>query len=224
MKKYIVKVVLVVGLLTIICGSIGCARRSNPVEHEVNFSTYTQSERKEYIKKYLHEEYGINCNVSDVKQKQETAIKNEDYYYATATTSEKQIISVWVTTTGKIVDSYFLIENAGNIQDYFEKEIQTVIPVFRIKTYTEMREIPKTVFDSKDIRNFLENEDTFTYIRVFVDDSSNVDDKCVEKIAENLDYCNASLYVYFCENIEEVDFNTYDLSTYKFFRNIEKSN
>lgn len=224
MKMYIAKVVLVVGLLTFICGSIGCARRSNPVENEVKFSTYTQSERKEYIEKYFYEEYGISCDVSDVKQKQETAIKNEDYYYATATTSDNQFISVWVTTSGKIVDSYFLIENAGTIQDYFEKEIQTVIPVFRIKTYTEMREMPKTVFDSKDIRNFLKNEDSFTYIRVFVDDSISIDDECVEKIAEKLDYCNASLYIYLCENIEDVDFNTYNLSAYKYFRNIEKSN
>lgn len=222
MKNLIVKVVLVVGLFTFIFGSTGCSKQPNPVENEVKFSTYTQSERKEYIKNYFQEEYGITCVVSDVKQKQETAIKNEDYYFATATTPDDEIISVWISTSGEIVDSYFLLQNSEIIQAEFENEIRRVIPEFRIKTYSEMREIPQSVFSANDVRGFLENEDVFSYIRVFVDDSRNIDDACVEEIAEKLGFCDASLYVYVCENIDDVNFSTYDLSAYDFSRSIEK--
>ena len=72
MKRILLKAVLTVGLISIIFHSVGCSKQnpSNSSEDEVKFSTYSQQERQQYVKKYLYETYGINGSVSEVKQKQ----------------------------------------------------------------------------------------------------------------------------------------------------------
>lgn len=223
MKKILIRVVLMMGMFAFVLSNAGCSKKPETVENEVEFSTYTQQERKDYVSKYLTDNYKIKCNISDVKQRQVTAIKNEEYYFATATTDDGKIISVWITGAGEITDTFFLNDLSDVLVNHFTSKANEILPGCKVKAYTEMREIPTSKLSrGDDIESYLYNQPAYTYIRVFVDSDVNLNNDIVNDLQAAFNYCDASLYVYICEDVENIDINTYDLTSYTYEIDVEK--
>lgn len=224
MKKKLIKVVIIMGLFALILGFGGCSKKQNTTENKVKFSSYSQQERQDYIRKYLLENYGLDCVISDVKQRQITAIKNENYFFATATT-ESKIISVWISTTGEITDTVFLLQRADDISEFFSEKVKTIIPDCKIKVYSELRDIPTSkLTTSANIDGYFQNEPVHTYLRIFVNAQTKINETTIDELQDTLKGYEADVYLYVCENFDDLDIETYDLSKYQYSRTIEKGN
>ena len=216
----LVKVVLVMGVFAIIFGSAGCAKYPNKIESKVKLSAYTQQERQDYVRNYLQQKYQLNCSVSEVKKKQLTAIKNEEFYFATATTEISDLISVWISNDGNVTDTVFLLNMEEDITAFFKLTINNKLPEFKIKTYTEMRDIPsRELTNVSNIRDYLNREDTYTYIRIFVDNATDISDSTLNELQTLLNFCNCSIYIYECD-LNDID--TVVLSNYVYSKDVEK--
>lgn len=216
----LVKVVLVMGLFAFIFGTAGCTKYPNKIESEVKFSTYTQQERQDYVRNHLQQKYQLNCSISEVKKKQLTAIKNEEFYFATATTETNDLISVWISNDGNVTDTVFMLNMNEDITAFFKSAINNELPEFKIKTYTEMRDIPShELTNVSNIRNYLHGEDTYTYIRIFVDNATDISDSTLNELQTLLNFCNCSIYIYECD-LNDID--TVVLSNYIYSKEIEK--
>lgn len=223
MKNFIKKAVFLVGIFSFIISICGCNKSSDTVKSEIDFSKFSQQERISYVDQFLISNYNIDCDIAEVKKKQVTAVKNDEHYFTTAITPNGEIISVWVTNSGQITDSYFLVESADDLSDHFTNIISNVLPDCKVKITTEMTDIPtRKLMPGENIQEYLNTQPTHTYIRIFVSDDLIVNESDINKLQNALSYCNASLYVYLCNNLVSVDVNNYDYSTYSFMRNIRK--
>lgn len=210
------------GLFSFIFNCTGCTHQENK-EDEVKFSTYTQQQRKEYIINHLEDKYGQSYNVSEVKQKQETAIKNEDFYFATATAENGEVLSIWVSKNGAITDSHFLIDLKDEITSIFSTILEKEYSNMYVDVYTEMRGVPQQSWESQDdMETMLSSEETYSYVRVFVQDINELNQEKVDDIANNLGFCNGELLIYICENIQDVDIENFDATSYIYASKIRK--
>lgn len=228
MENLLFKVAIAMGILALIVGCIGCSRQgvtnqSSSVKDEVKFSTYSQQERQEYIQEYFKRKYGLECQISEVKQRQINIVKNEDYYFATAITEGQEIVSVWVSKNGEISESVFLLDMQNDITEFFQSKINYLLSDYIVKSYTELRDIPTKQWNaSDDIEDFLQTENVHSYLRVFLNDTENISEKIFQDLTEAINGYDISLYMYSCPNINEIDFDTFDLSLFMFSKDIEK--
>lgn len=220
MKSVFVKVIVIMGVLTMLFSLSSCRKSENNENSDKNeqkyFSSYTQEQRKEYVADYLKENYGLICDVSDVKQRQETAIKNEDYYFATAVSSKDEHISVWIDKYGDITDTVFMLGLQDQITECIVKKIGLQNENYSIRSFTEFRSIPSRKWSASDnLIDMLDDNRTFSYIWIFVNDAYSEDNnELLSQISTKLDFCNAQLYLYNCDNPQDVDINDYDLGSY----------
>ena len=180
------------------------------------FSNYTQEQRKEYIADYLKATYGLTCNISEVKQRQETAIKNEEYFFATAVSSDDEHISVWIDKYGNITDTVFMLSLQEKINECLVEKIDLRINNCAIKSFTEFQSIPSKKWSVSDnLVDMLNDESTFSYIWIFINnDCMEENEDILSQISSKLDFCNGQLYLYKCNNPQSVDINIYDLYSY----------
>lgn len=205
--------------IVVIFSFTACAPHNN-----VSFSTYSQQERQEYIQNYLKENYGFNdCRISEVKHKQINVLQNEDYYFATATTLDDDIISVWVSKDGKITDSAFLLDMQNELENHFKVLINKWVSHYRLKVYTEMRDIPTKKWTNEDnIDDFLRIENAYSIIRIFVDESESVTEDMIQSVKESLNGYDGCLYVHKCSNVDQVNLDTYDFSSYLYYEELKE--
>ncbi len=223
MMKRFITLALAIGLLASVLCCSGCLKRNRHPENEIKFGTFSQQERKDYINDFLEMEYGLSGEVSEVKQKQIDPFRNEDHYFATVRSQDKGVISVWVSNEGEITDTVFLLDMQPQLADYFKAILAKKIPSFKLKAYTEMRDIPtETLTNADDIQDFLINQKTFSYIRVFVDDPAIANEELLDELEQGLHFCEASVYLYVCDDLNNLDISTYDLHSYTCSRKIEK--
>lgn len=215
------------GLLALILSLGGCFRRlkePDATENKIRFVSYSQQERQDYIRKYLFENYGLDCEISEVKQKQITVFKNEENFFATARTGSNSIC-VWVSPTGEITDSVFLLQMADDITEFFTEKIEAVIPEFKVRVYSELRKIPTSkLTTSENIDEYFKNEPVYTFLRIFVNDQASASETTIDELQDSLKGYDADVYLYVCENLDDLDIETYDLTKYQYFRSIEKGN
>lgn len=213
------------GLFTFIFGILGCNKQTAPLENEVKFSKYSQQARKDYINEYLQENYNLNCKISEVKQKQVTALKNEDYYFATATTATGDIISVWVSNTGEIKDSFSLIKMSDEISAIFSNKVHQIIPGCEVYSYTEFRDFPTSdLISSSNVELYLQQQPTYTYVRIFTDEEVYISEATMDSLQSAMGDFDSSIYLYKCDNLTNFDYKSYDLSSYELSRTVEKGN
>ncbi len=142
---------------------------------------------------------------------------NEENYFATAMTENNDIVSVWVTPDGKITDSYFLIEQADRLSGFFTTKVQDIIPNCKVQSYTELRDLQTSELSiNNNIEEYLSTQPTFSYVRVFVDQEADINEETVNRLQSALSFCNGTLYIYECNDLDVVDPNNYDFSDYSY--------
>lgn len=223
MKEIMVRVILMINFFMYLLGCNGCSNQQEISEDKIKFSTFSQEARKTYISNYLKENYRLMCNISEVKQKQISAVQNTEYYFATANTEDEDTISVWVSEDGTIIDSYCLVEMKQELNNHFLDKCIDIIPICKVKSYTEMREVPtEKLTVNMDVEEYMKVQPTFTYIRIFVQDERYVAEEVIDKLEAAFSGYDAKVYVYTCEDLSDIDVDSYDYSTYKVFKKIEK--
>lgn len=222
--KIFKNITLILLAATLLTSFVGCSfnlNKSNKPEGEIAFSQLTQQERKDYISNFLYKNYNLNCDISEVKQKQINAIENEDFYFAIADAGE-DIISVWISKEGEIIDSYFMLELSDCFTEFFSTKVKHVITEFKIKTYSELRDIPtQKITPDDDIENYLQKEPVFTYVHIFVD-GETISEENINQIKNLFTGYDVDLYIHVCEDIDNVDIDTYDLSLYDHLITVRK--
>ncbi len=211
MKKHLVTMVLALILLgALLLSCTGCFR-STPQEERLRFSLLSQEEKRSYITDYLQQTYGLTCTIDqDVHQKQDGPFLLEDQFFAVATTEERELITLWVTKDGKITDSVFLLQMAEELTDYFTAEVQELVPDCKVNTHTNMVKIPTdTLTDAGEIRDFLTEQPTETFLRIYVDSDADVGEALVEELIRTFSYCTIHISVYVCDDLDAVDVKNY---------------
>ena len=217
------KVVIIMGIIAFVIGIIGCAKQSGSVKDEVKFSNFSQQERQQYVSDYFKSKYDLNCVVSEVKQRQINVFQNEEYYFATVKIEECNTVSVWISKSGEIIDSLFVNDMQEEINEYYKTIIEKIYPQCVVRTYTELRNIPqKTWRASDDIVEFLSTEPVYSHIRIFVESTELLLQDDFDRLTHNLDICDASIFVYQSSNVDSVDIDNYDLSSYLYTKEIIK--
>lgn len=225
MKRILLKAVLTVGLISLIFHSIGCSNsnRANSSENEVKFLTYSQQERKIYIQNYLKNNYGLTCEVSEVKKRQNNVFTSEDYYYATAKTNDQDIISIWISENGEITDSVFLLNLQEEISNYYKSVIDKYYSKYKVRVYSELVEKPqKTQIELGEIEKFLREEPVFSSVRIYIGNTEDAEKINYEELASNLNFCDAFIYIYVCDSLDDSDIDNLSLSSYKYAKKIKK--
>lgn len=185
MKKRYMKTAFVLGLLIVAVCCSGCLHRTKPSEQEnvIKFGSFTQEERKDYINDFLWENYGFRGEVGEVMQRQISPFKWEDHYFTTVDTPEYRYISVWVSKKGEITDTLFLKKMEPEITKFFYTIIAEEIPDFKLKTHTDIYDIPsEKLTKAENIKDFLTKENTEVYVDVFVEDSGVIDEALLNRL------------------------------------------
>lgn len=223
MKSLLVRVILIMGLFSFIFGCLGCSKGSNSVKDEIKFSSFSDEEKMDYVRHFFKDNYNLDCTVSEVEQRQVDVFENEDDYFAIVTTPSNKMISVWISKVGEITDTYFLLELESELSKYFQSKAEEVFGECKVISYTELREKPSyKLSDASDIENYLEHQSTFSYIRIFVEKDINITEKNLDDFQSVLCQCDSQVYIYVCEDLQELDIVNYDISQYSYTRKIER--
>lgn len=202
--------------LAVIC--TGCWRHQPPKEEPFNFHSLSQQERKDYITDYLQQTYGLSCTINlDVAQRQDGPFLLEDEYFAVVSTEDHHIISVWVTKQGQITDTVFLLERLDDFTNYFTPQVQKILPECSVYADAFLPVLPTEILTpSGDIRTYLTEQPTEITLRIAVEDPDSVTDAQMKQLVEQFSYCNITILLYGCDDVEVVDWDT--LSTGPFLR------
>lgn len=212
MKKIILRLTFVLAVSAAVLLFSGCTKEneSKRSENTINFARFTQQERKDYINDFLWENYGFRGEISEVKQKPINFFRLEDNYFATVRADGKELISVWVSDKGEIFDTFFLQGMQPEFEEFFSAYIANRIPKFKISVSTDLYEIPEEKPENiKDIKEMLKDRSYQTCLRVFVDDGSLINEQLLEELKQELSFCSAIVYIYICDDLENLDMETY---------------
>ncbi len=198
-------------LLVLICAS--CGRPSS--DPPFRFHDLTQPERKAYITDYLQQTYGLSCTISlDVAQRQDGPFFSEDEYFAVASTEDGNSISVWVTKDGQITDTVSLLNRQDDLADYFTAEVQTLLPECRVDSYTSMSVLPtEPLSPTGDLRTYLTEQPTDTALWIALEQADTFTDAQIQQLLDHFSYCNIDLFLYDCDDLDTVDWDTLHSST-----------
>lgn len=208
-------------------GCLSSCLRKPPEENKedkIRFGTFSQQERKDYINDFLESRYGCSGRVSEVRQKQIDPFRSEDHYFATVRTPEDDVISVWVSKEGEITDTVFLRDIQPQLSDFFSEILGRSLPDFKLRAYTEMRAIPtEKLTKAENIKRFLMEQDTFSYLRVFVEDPALLSEALLDDLEQELNFCQGTVYLYVCDDLDTLDIETCDLYSYQLSRDLQKA-
>lgn len=123
MKKYLMKVVAVMGIISLLTSFFACQKKNNQnnfKKETINFSSLSQEERQDYVKDYLKKNYDMDCTLTEIKKRQITAVKNEENYRTVATFNNFWF-TVWIAPQVEIIDTAFTYYIKDDVNKYFEK-------------------------------------------------------------------------------------------------------
>ena len=228
MKTPLKRIIILMGLLSLFTGSIGCGRNSGAQgspENRVVISKMSQDERKAYVREYISAAYDLDCEVSEVKQRQVSAIHNEKDYFCTATLTDGTQVSVWISRDGKLTDAYFMIGMQDRITAFFDEKIKKEFPDCVVTSYTTVTQPPEKTWTAEDsVEQFFSEESASSIIRVFFSEDGKISEKDADRLASLLEEFKGTLFVYLCEDINTIDFETFDKTSYSFTRTLGKEN
>ena len=178
---------------TILMGACGCMNKDENVK--INFSEINQEDKIKYVKKEISEKYGIDCSLSNISQRRESAIKNEELYFATATTEEEKMFNIWIDKAGNIIDTYFVIKLENRINEMVKNELNGCFSEFTLFDIPMFNMPPKKTYSEQDdiIAMLTEDNVTNSIYLVVEKYSSIADDK---KIKEALQGFEGIVYIY----------------------------
>lgn len=224
MKKRLTATVLAAVLLVITFSCTGCLKQKEPPKKSVKFWKLTQQERKDYICDYLEKEYGLSCKIDgEVFKKCLAPFLYDDNFFALAITPDNDTILVWISDYGKITDTAFMLDMRSELADFFTDILAKTIPEFKLDTNTTILGTPsKKLTRAEDIHDFLMSENTWTCLNIFVDDPSIANEELLDELEQELNFCEASIYIYVCEDLDCLDLNSYDIHSYQYSRGVNK--
>lgn len=101
---------------------------------------------------------------------------------------------MWISKEGEITDTVFLLDMQPQFGDYFSGILGKTILNFKLRTYTEVLEIPsETLTNADNIKNFLINQETFSFIRVFVDEPTIANEELLDELEQELNFLQRHL-------------------------------
>ena len=224
MRKQLIMSVLAMVLLAVVLCCNGCSKRNDPPEEKIKFGKLSQQERKDYIIDFIQKEYGLSCTIDgEVNKKYLAPFLFDENYFTLAKTSDNDTICVWVSDKGEITDTVFMLDMDSQFSEFFSDIIAKKIPNFKIDTYTDVLEIPsEKLTRAEDIKDFLIEQDTYTCLRIFVDDPAIANEELLDELEQELNFCHSSVYIYVCDDLEQLDISSYDLYSNQCYRDIDK--
>lgn len=211
MRRLIHILMSILCILGITLSITGCAKE------QTSFDKLNENKQKEYIATYLNKEYGIeNCNIKKLEVTNDTIFSKIKDYYATVSTEDEQIITLWIDNNGNIIDNYFLNQLQKPSQDLFTNIIHDAYSDVRVETSLECKKKPTKDWKLEpDINTTLKSDEIHTTIRCFAPYKYvSTMNAYTSKICSLIDEYNIDIYFYFCENPNGVDLATYNLDSY----------
>lgn len=188
-----------------------------------NFYLMSQNEKKEYVKQEIFNLYGIDCDISEIRKKEISMYENKEYYSGTASLNKNRWFTFWVDNYGNIKDTYFCIELSNSIDNYFSSFINTYYSSNEYCLYTN------TVFNTPpskswgtedDLREMYKSEDITTNMFLFLKKDVVKTEDIFNRLKKDLAGYKGYLKVYYCDDINDVVFDNYDLSKHDYFLEI----
>lgn len=207
MKKILVRVVALMGVIALLSSFFACGRNDNTQELGSIFSGMSQEERKKFVNDYLIEKYNMNCTISDISKRQVSAIQNEDDYYCVAT-YDNFWFSVWITSRGQeIIDTsytYFLKDDVNSYIECLLRDNGINCVVYNRFIFEQK---PTTNWDNSKIEEMLLSDNTDNNIHLYGVDKNYE----AETILLALKGMKGAVYIHFEEfNSQDIDFENYD--------------
>lgn len=224
MKKT-VWVIIVIGFLMFLFGFVGCEKSSSAsLKNKINFSSYSQSERQTYVLKALEKKYGETFEISEVSQRQVDVFHSEDDFFATARCSARNYtVHVWVDMYGNITDTGFMLELNDEIDKLYDGLLRNTLHDYKVSVYTEFTEKPNRIWTREDnLMEMLSTQSVDSDIRIFINQNQIVDDNILNEMAQKLDFSDGTIYIYECDDPEQVNLQSYDLLSYKYKKSVER--
>lgn len=222
MKKILIMVVLLMGIFASVFGLAGCSGKAHSEENKVKFSKFSQQERIDYVRKYLSDKYGYDCEITEVNRKQVNMFKTEDCFFA-STVMNGNVISIWITDDGSITDDVYLLDMSDELSAFFKAKVEQVIPVCKVFVRTTMNSLPdNTAITKESIDSYLKNEPALSYVRIFVNKDTGFLQKGLDNLSRLLKDYEVDLFVYLCDDIEKIEIGSYDLSAFDYSARIKK--
>lgn len=196
------------GIMSMLLWLVGCTRSSNSSEYEdkIKFSTYSQTEKKEYVEKALQSKYNDSFTVSTITQPQIDPFSSEAYFTTQVTQSNGYVFNVWIEPDGSMMDSKFIEQFEERITILFSSIISENFPESTVNTSTYLLVKPTHIWSgTEDVMEMLENETTFTDVKVILPDTIEIDQRAIESLLGKLTFCNGELLFY--NYNKEADFN-----------------
>lgn len=222
MKKILIMVVLLMGIFASVFGLAGCSGKAYGEENKVKFSKFSQKERIDYVRKYLLDKYGYDCEITEVNRRQINMFKTEDCFF-TSTVMNGNVISIWITDEGLITDDVYLLNMSNELSDFFKAKIERVIPACKVLVRTTVNSPPNnTAITKENIDSYLKSEPALSYVRIFVNKDTGFSQKELDDLSRLLSDYEADIFVYLCDDIEKIEIGSYDLSAFDYSAHIKK--
>lgn len=211
MKKVISVLLLVV--LFSLCGCVNYGK----------FYLMSQNDKRSYVKQELKSLYNIDCDISEIRKKEISMYENEEYYSGTASLNKNRWFPFWVDNYGNIKDTYFCVELSSSIDRYFSSYTNKYFSSdeFCLYTNTIFNTPPSKTWEIKDdLREMYKSEDITTNMFLFLKKDMVIDEDVFKRIKKDLSGYKGYLKVYYCDDVNVVVFDNWDLSKHDYFLEI----
>lgn len=202
----LIKVIAIMSIIATIASFFACSKReikNIDTTTSIKFSSLTQDEKQKYVKDYLSKTYSITCELTEIKRRQVTAIKNEKDYYSVATTNDNYWFSVWITADGEIFETEFTYEIKDEINGFIKELLLQENIVCDVIDRIVFDTPASKVWSSNEISNMFETEQIENNIHLY-----NIDENVTEtEIIHALGNIKGAVYIHYKDN---TDFGTYD--------------
>ncbi len=204
----------------------GCAKgNKSRKQNEKVFSAMSQDRKRAYVADYLKERYGIETTILSVEKRQINSFSSEEDFFAIAKYNGTERIYCWISDEGVIADSKFVNDATDSINALFKQKIGNRLSAYKIDCKSTLHTPAKQTWDQDSVEEMLAYDDISTSVRIFVEKSEKetatnaVDNKFNNIFA----FTTGSCYIYFVDNLEEVDTSPEKLVNYDLKFEFEKS-
>lgn len=208
MKINITKVIAVMSIFTLIISLFGCAgNKSDKIQSDTKFSQLSQAEKQNFVQAYIKENYNLDCQLTEIKQKQISAIENEENYSTVATINDEFWFSIWITPDEKIIDTAFTYDLKDSVNEYIEKLLLDKGIKCKVIDRFVFEEPSTKVWRKNEIANMFETEKISNIIDLYSVDK-DIDDDEIKTALQNFP---GAVYIHDEPlNSEKPDFDNYD--------------
>lgn len=218
MKNILIKAIAVLSLMSFLTGLIGCKGISCNFDDRT-FASMTQEEKQRYVADYLKDAYGVDYEISEIKKRQVDVFRSEKYYFATASYGEDRF-TLWISDNGEVFDTEFCLDISDDVDELLSSIVSEYWDDFYVHDNFEFNDLyiqKWTKID--DMNKMFQNESILNRIRLFLKSSNNREEdlELFEQLKLKLTNIEGVIFVYYCENPQYININSYDLNLYESF-------